>query len=168
MPRIDQIDRRTDVVLLLFHHAESIRGVAKLQQLVFLVEQEATMFDEYGDAFTFEFYPHETGPLSDYVFEEIRLLQELRAIETVPANAQSSITAAETPVGDVFRLTSKGEKIAAELARQLEHAYGEDLSTLVDEYNGMSLSALFQYVCSAYPRFMRKAELEDDVLVKET
>lgn len=168
MPRIDQIDRRTDVVLLLFHHAKSIRGVAKLQQLVFLVEQEATLFDEYGDALTFEFYPHETGPLSDNVYEEIRFLQELRAIETVPSNAQLSTPTAETPVGSIFRLTSKGEKIAAELARQLEHTYDEDLLTLVDEYNAMSHSALLRYVYSAYPRFMTEAELEDDVLVKET
>lgn len=168
MPRIDQIDRRTDVVLILFHHADSIQGITKLQKLLFLVEEETTFFEEYGADLAFDFYAHKMGPFSEHIYEEIRFLQQLGAIELEPMNAEVSSTEDNDLVNKVFHLTSKGEKIASELADQLGTEYENELAALVNEYNRMTLKELLRYVYTEYPDFTTESEIKDDILAEAT
>ena len=163
MPRIDQIDRRTDVVFILLHHAESIRGITKLQKLLFLVEQETDFFADYGDDLAFEFTPHKMGPFSKHVYEEIRFLQQLNAIEMEPMDDQS---AEDDLTNKIFHITPKGEKIAAELANQLEAEYNKELQLVVEQYNHMALRDLLQYVYQEYPSFATESEIKDDILAE--
>lgn len=165
MPRIDQIDRRTDVVFILFHHAESIRGVTKLQKLLFLVEQETEFFEDYGDELAFEFTAHKMGPFSKHVYEEIRFLQQLKTIETEPMEEKSGD---EGLTNKVFHITPKGEKIASELSSQLDTKYDEELEALVAKYNPMELRELLRYVYTEYPSFTTESEITDEILPEAT
>lgn len=165
MPRIDQIDRRTDVVFILFHHAGSIRGITKLQKLLFLVEEETEFFEEYGEELEFEFYAHKMGPFSEHVYEEIRFLQQLKAIEMEPMETG---TEEDDLTNQVFHITKKGEKIAAELVNQLEPEYNEELATLVGEYNELELRKLLRYVYAEYPAFTTESEIKDEILAEAT
>lgn len=166
MPRIDQIDRRTDVVFILFHHAGTIRGVTKLQKLLFLIEKETTFFEEYGDELAFEFHAHKMGPFSKHVYEEIRFLQQLDAIETTPMDETTEVGDGEDLSNKEFSITDKGEKIAAELAARLEPKYDEELATLVEEYNELSLRNLLEYVYTTYPEFTTESEIKDEILTE--
>jgi hypothetical protein len=163
MPRIDQIDRRTDVVFILLHHAGSIRGITKLQKLLFLVEEETEFFEAYNEGLEFEFYAHKMGPFSEHVYEEIRFLQQLKAIKTEPMEAGHK---GDDLTKKVFYLTKKGEKIAAELASQLEPEYDEELASLVEEYNELELRELLRYVYTEYPAFTTESEIKDEILAK--
>ena len=164
MPRIDQIDRRTDVVFILFHHAESIHGITKLQKLLFLIEEETEFFEEYKDDLTFEFNAHKMGPFSKHVYEEIRFLQQLNAIETEPMGDESEDKNDLT--NKIFHITSKGEKIASELATQLEPKHNDELAELVENYNGMELRELLNYVYTEYPSFTTESEIKDEILTE--
>lgn len=161
MPRIDKIDRRTDVVFILFHYAESIRGVTRLQKLLFLVEKETSFFGEYGEDLQFGFYAHKMGPFSENVYEELRFLKQLQAIETEPLSGKNSET--EFTDKKLF-LTPKGEKIAIELARLLESSYNEELESIVERYNQMTLQDLLRYVYTEYPEYTTESEIREDVL----
>lgn len=163
MPRIDQIDRRTDVVFILFHHARSIRGVTKLQKLLFLVEEETEFFAEYGDKLAFEFSAHKMGPFSQHVYEEIRFLDQLKAIEVEPMEGESDESGL---TNKVFHITPKGEKIASGLSAQLEAEYEEELKALVEKYNPMELRDLLRYVYEEYPSFTTESEIKDEILVE--
>lgn len=163
MPRIDQIDRRTDVVFILFYHAGSIHGVTKLQKLLFLVEKETKFFEKYGDELAFEFTAHKMGPFSKHVYEEIRFLQQLKAIETEPMASNSD---GEELTNKVFHISPKGEKIASELSNQLNSEYDDELNGLVKKYNPMELRELLRYVYEQYPEFTTESEIKDDILVE--
>jgi DNA-binding PadR family transcriptional regulator len=164
MPRIDQIDRRTDVVFILFHHAKSIHGVTKLQKLLFLIEEETEFFEEYKDDLAFEFTAHKMGPFSKHVYEEIRFLQQLNAIETEPMEDKTE--GEDDLTNKIFRITPKGEKIAVELANQLEPEHKQELAELTEKYNDMELRELLRYVYTEYPSFTTESEIKDEILTE--
>lgn len=166
MPRIDQIDRRTDVVFILFHYAGTIRGITKLQKLLFLIEKETEFFEECGDDLAFEFYEHKMGPFSENVYEELRFLQQLNAIETQPMEGEDEDPDALT--NKVFTITPKGEKIAAELASQLDDEYNEELAGLVAKYNSMDLTELLRCVYNDYPDYTTESEIKDELFAEAT
>lgn len=164
MARIDEVDRRTDVVFILFYFAEQVRGVTKLQKLLFLVEQETEFFEEYGDDVAFNFAPYKMGPFSDEVYSELEFLLQLSAIESEPMDTPASIGQSDSALGNKeFRITSKGEKIAAQLTDVLEPEYETELEELVAEYNSMGLRELLRYVYSEYPDYAVESEIMDDV-----
>ena len=163
MPRIDEIDRRTDIVFLLFYYAEAIEGVTKVQKLLFLIEQETEFFDAYRDAVAFDFAPYKMGPFSKHVYEELEFLLSLNVIEAAPID-----TAAPSPPDSElaekrFTITSKGEKIAAELESQLEPDYRTELQEIVETYNPQSLPTLLEYVYTEYPEYAAESEILDEL-----
>ena len=168
MPPIDSIDRRTDVVFLLFHYAETIDGVTKLQKLLFLIEQETEFFKAYEEDIAFEFAPYKMGPFSEYVYEELEFLLSLTAIESDPLNSTTPNIHNSEFAEKRFTITSKGEKIANELEGQLEPEYREELQVLVETYNQMSLSKLLEYVYQEYPAYAAESEILDDLDIEPT
>ncbi|WP_226041311.1 SocA family protein [Natrinema sp. DC36] len=151
------------MVFILFHHAGSIQGVTKLQKLLFLVEEETEFFEKYGPELAFEFTAHKMGPFSKHVYEEIRFLQQLKAIETEPMAGDSD---GEEFTNKVFYITPKGEKIASQLSNQLDAEYDEELRALVEKYNPMELRELLRYVYEEYPAFTTESEIKDEILVE--
>ncbi len=154
------------MVFILFHHAESVRGITKLQKLLFLVEEETEFFEERGEDLAFEFYEHKMGPFSEHVYEELRFLQQLNAIETEPMEGESDDPDALT--NKVFSITPKGEKIAAELASQLDDEHNQELAELVAKYNPMDLRELLRHVYTEYPAYTTESEIKDEIFAEAT
>ena len=169
MARIDEIDRRTDVVFILFYFAERVRGVTKLQKLLFLIEQETEFFEEYSDDVAFNFAPYKMGPFSDEVYSELEFLLQLSAIESEPLEKSSDPNQSDRGLGNSkFYITSKGRKIAAQLVKLLEPEYEDELKELVMEYNSMQLKELLRYVYSEYPDYAVESEIQDEVFSEAT
>jgi len=163
MPRIDKIDRRTDVVFLLFLYAEEIAGVTKLQKLLFLIEQETDFFQAYKQDIAFKFAPYKMGPFSEHVYEELEFLLSLGAIESEPLD-DSSTDLTDTDLSEKrFTITRKGEKIASELESQLKPEYQDELRELVREYNSLPLEELLKYVYTEYPDYAAESEILDEL-----
>ena len=164
MPPIDQIDRRTDVVFILFHFQNTIQGVTKLQKLLFLIEQETEFFEEYKDDIAFNFAPYKMGPFSEHVYQELQFLLQLDAIESEPLDQSSQPMVDDAELTNkAFTLTSKGEKIAAELVEILDEEYRDELEDLVDTYGPMSLDELLEDVYRSYPAYTEESEIKDEV-----
>lgn len=169
MARIDEIDRRTDVVFILFYFAEQIRGVTKLQKLLFLVEQETDFFQEYEDDVAFNFAPYKMGPFSDEVYSELEFLLQLSAIESEPMDNATGLETSDSALGNnTFQLTTKGEKIAAQLVEILDPEHEVELREIVMEYNNMGLKELLRYVYTEYPDYTTESEIRDDILQEAT
>ncbi len=166
MPPIDEIDRRTDVVFLLFHFADEIRGVTKLQKLLFLVEQETEFFEEYEEDIAFNFAPYKMGPFSEHVYEELEFLLAMNAIEGRPLGDQNETEILGGLQEKRFVITDKGSKIAKGLADQLEAEYQSELVDLVEEYNRLSLKELLRYVYTEYPDYAAESEIIADLGLK--
>lgn len=166
MARIDEIDRRTDVVFLLFSYAEAVEGVTKLQKLLFLIEQETEFFQAYEDDIAFNFAPYKMGPFSEHVYEELEFLLSLDAIESEPlAGADPDPTESDL-AEQRFVITPKGEKIAAELESQLEPEYRHELSDIVITYNSLPLQELLKYVYTEYPKYAAESEIIDELAIE--
>ncbi|RLM41313.1 DUF4065 domain-containing protein [Haloarcula sp. Atlit-47R] len=164
MPPIDEIDRRTDVVFILFYHMESIHGVTKLQKLLFLIEQETNFFEEYRDDIAFNFAPYKMGPFSEAVYEELHFLLQLGAIEATPLNGSSVDGVGDDDLTNKeFTITSKGEKIASQLVEILEPEYRTEIENLVESYGNLSLQELLEVVYTSYPSFARESEIKDEL-----
>ncbi|WP_458190340.1 DUF4065 domain-containing protein [Haladaptatus sp. NG-WS-4] len=166
MPRIDEIDRRTDVVFLLFLYAETVAGVTKFQKLLFLIEQETEFFEAYEDSVAFEFAPYKMGPFSEHVYEELEFLLSLEAIESESLDATTPELIDSDFTEKRFSITAKGRKIAAELETQLEAEYRTELQTLVEKYNALSLPELIEYVYTEYPSYAAESEILDELAIE--
>lgn len=164
MPKIDQIDRRTDVVFLLFRYADSVRGVTKLQKLLFLIEQESAFFEDYADSVGFNFAPYKMGPFSENVYTEIQFLSDMGAIDFEPMEHTLGAEPTNSLSNKEFSITSKGTKIASQLESILEPVYRYELSHLVTTYNSMDLDDLLEYVYTEYPGYTGESEIKDEVL----
>jgi hypothetical protein len=165
MGQIDTVDRRTDVVFLLFNYGEEVAGVTKLQKLLFLVEEESAFFEAYRDDVGFKFAPYKMGPFSEHVYEELQFLLTLDAIETTPLPDAPTGIERDDLSGQRFTITPKGRKIATELESQLEPKFRYELTVLVEEYNDYSLTELLEYVYSEYPEYAAESEIIDQLNV---
>ncbi len=164
MTRIDEIDRRTDVVFILFYLAKSICGVTKLQKLLFLIEQETDFFKEYEEDVAFNFAPYKMGPFSDEVYSELEFLLQLSAIDLTPMRDSTRGNPPDSRLRNKeFHITPKGEKIASQLVEILEPEYEKELEELVEEYNTMELKELLRYVYTEYPEYAIESEIKDEV-----
>jgi len=167
MPRIDQIDRRTDVVLILFYCQRSIRGVTKLQKLLFLIEQETEFFEEYESDIAFNFAPHKMGPFSEHVYEELHFLLQLGAIESEPMDTPTFPEVDDSDLSNKeFVLTPKGKKIAKELVDILSDDHLSEIEDIVETYGTMSLNEILREVYQTYPDFAEQSEIRDEVLAE--
>ncbi|WP_424016226.1 DUF4065 domain-containing protein (plasmid) [Halorientalis pallida] len=166
MARIDKIDRRTDVVFLVFSYAEAIEGVTKLQKLLFLIEQETEFFQAYENDIAFEFAPYKMGPFSKHVYEELEFLLSLDAIETEPLPGADPNPTDSEFAEQRFTITAKGEKIAAQLESQLEPEYCDELSDTVTTYNSLELQDLLKYVYTEYPEYAADSEIIDELEIE--
>ena len=163
MGRIDQIDRRTDVIFILFYFAEEIYGVTKVQKLLFLIEQETEFFNEFEEDVNFNFAPYKMGPFSQEVYLELHFLLQLDAIDKDDWDAEAEYV--ETDLANQkFVITSKGRKIAQELVEILEPEHREELESLVQQYNALQLNDLLKYVYTEYPTYTIESEIKDEVL----
>lgn len=174
MARIDSIDRPTDAAFLLFHIAEEIEGITKVQKLLFIIEEETLFGEKYGREIDFDFNPYKMGPFSPKVYDEVSLLLNMNAIEKEELDKSHSDAwefedytkqkSSNELAGQRFIITQKGKKIGQELENYLEPQVFEDLKDTVEKKNSLSLNVLLEYVYTEYPKMTTKSEIKDEVL----
>ncbi|RDZ42955.1 DUF4065 domain-containing protein [Haloferax sp. Atlit-19N] len=163
MGRIDRVDRRTDVVFILFYFAEEICGVTKIQKLLFLIEQETEFFLEYEDDIAFNFAPYKMGPFSQDVYSELHFLLQLNAIEKSSWDTDTEYIESDL-ANQRFVITDKGHKIAKELVNILDQSHQQEIQNIVNKYNSLSLNELLEYVYTEYPKYTVNSEIKDEII----
>lgn len=174
MARINSIDRPTDAAFLLFHIAEEVEGITKIQKLLFIIEEETIFGEKYGREIEFDFNPYKMGPFSAQVYDEISLLLNMNAIEKQDMNKSRSDAwefeqyteekSSNELANKKFTITEKGKKIGRELEEYLDEDVFEDLESTIEEMNSLSLDGLLEYVYTEYPDMTTKSEIKDQVL----
>jgi len=167
MARIDTIDRETDIAFLLFYSVNDLEGLTRLQKLLFLIEEESELSEEFSDL-SFDFEAYKFGPFSEQVYDEIELLVNMGAVKVVDPDYDVN-EYLENPNGSEFAgkklvLTKKGEKIAEELCEVLDDSLEKDLEDLVSKYGSMSSDDLLEYVYRQYPEYTENSEIKEEVL----
>lgn len=158
------IDKRTDVLLLLLHIVGDIFGRTKLVKLLFVTGKETNASQAVPDYFAHFAYNY--GPFDDVIFRDVEALARLGLIDTRPPRA---LPPGQRQVDAVYRLTPKGKKFAAALARAQETAPGlvQELSEIARKYGRLSLDDLVRYVYETYPESTTKSLIRDEVLGKK-
>ena len=156
MPRIDQIDRQTDTLLLVFSLSPTIHGVTRIQTLLFLLNNETKYAELYDDSVLFEFSPAKMGPFASAIYDELDFLRALGAIEVTPSPVRRD---SDRPSSsrDVI-LTDKGEKIASQRRALLSEEVATDLEQFGQRYCPMDLSLLLAYVSAEYPTMAARSD----------
>lgn len=180
MAKIDNIDRPTDSMFLLFHYADEVVGITKVQKLMFLIENETEFGNKYSDRISYHFEAYKMGPFSPEVYTQIELLLSMKAIETEDMRKTASEGREmkewyksnewiEEPGSEglsykVFRTTEKGHKIGEALARVIDEQMRSELKEVIQQYNSMPLRQLLQYVYTEYEDMTDKSEIKNEVL----
>lgn len=122
--------RRLVVLLAAANEGEPIRGMTRLQNIMFMLTEEDGEGHPYGYA------AGDLGPRSDVVDEEARCLEEGGILRTD---------------GEDISITRLGKEVAGRIAGE------EDRLTLImiddhkDMFNDLTIDELLAYVYSAYP-----------------
>ena len=174
MAKIDNIDRPTDSVFLLFHFGGEIGGITKVQKMLFLIEKETKFGDAYSGEISMEFKPYKMGPFSAEIYNQVDLLLSMNAITAEPGNFSPSDeyelkkvspdSGSESLSHKVFHTTSKGHKIGKALAEVLEESTRKDLEETIQYYNSMPLRQLLEYVYSNYEEMTGESEIKEEIL----
>ncbi|MGD0409785.1 MAG: hypothetical protein ABSB34_12455 [Candidatus Limnocylindrales bacterium] len=165
-----------DLMVLLLHSPasggdEAIRGMTRLQKLLFVIEQKLTVENS-------RFYPYNYGPFNEEVndaAEALRLAGFLRGAQSVspapPSFAEMMATAQQRsgPRADrkpeEFALTQRGHE-AAERLRQSNRAYDQlfaYISHVRKEWDTPQLDELVEKVYVTWPKYAEKSLIRGEV-----
>lgn len=154
-----------------------IRGITRLEKLVFLLEQEtdaATTLTE-----KLEYRAHNFGPFSQKVYQSIEILRAAGLIEdSAHASATNEDQAEYARVAGIdtapapystrdFRLTTEGRNYYHALVSELPKNLTEQAERLRQQFAGWPLRSLIRYVYEKYQEYTTQSLIRDEILGQE-
>ncbi len=178
------IESAADLIMALLYSpgksnqpGEEVRGITRLEKLVFLLLKEAKFEMQLGKELSFEAY--DFGPYSGTVVDVLDALQGEDLVRTAKIESASlkevadGLIAAQT-AGEMegappktvllYGLTERGERVGHVVFQSLSREEREAITRLKARYNSMNLSDLLEYVYRQYPRMIHKSRILDRVL----
>ena len=155
---------------------EAIRGITRLEKLVFLVLKEGGLESRIDTPF--EYKPYDYGPYSTQVLKEIETLTtvNLIEIEKVPLRSIKEVIdgqAARLGTGgdgefervlEVYRITQRGLRIWEGVVRgKLSREDIETISNIKREYNSMDLDQLLRTVYEKFPEYTAETTMLKEI-----
>jgi hypothetical protein len=152
---------------------DRLEGITRLEKLIFLLEREsraARWLSERGD-----FVPHNFGPFSKKVYQEIDTLVAAGLVEdsAVPASNQDDAWESTHVIGEKpadpyatrnFTLTADGRRYYSALLGELPREAEDTLSEFKGRFGSIPLRQLIRYVYERYPEQTTRSIIRDDVL----
>ncbi len=160
--------------------AEPIRGITKLDKLLYLAVKETAIGLLLDKELEFEAYDY--GPYSSQVYDAIETLKDagLVAVGTEPcvtydevsdadlmdrevATEQESIPLKRTEL-QVYRLSESGMKAGSRLFELLTPEEREGICSIKKKFNAAPLKHLIEYVYKNYPESTVKSKIRKTIL----
>ncbi|WP_141989928.1 hypothetical protein [Rhodoglobus vestalii] len=154
-----------------------IRGITRLEKLVFLLERETSAGGAMTESADFE--PYNFGPFSQKVYQALTTLTAAGLLndtaETSASNEDQYEIAqivgvdaapAEYSTRD-FELTELGRDYFAVLTRELPKVTVSEAADLRKRFAGWSLRQLVRYVYERYDDYTKNSLIREDILGKE-
>lgn len=172
------IESGLDVVMVLLYApgsteeiGESIKGITRLQKLLFLLWKEGKFFENIPNLYGFQAY--DFGPCMDDIYDDLDFAVDIGLIQIneVPSGNEFEDGDEEAFLSDFgfsivmkgsrrdYELTLRGIKAAKEIFDSLGGDDKERLIKIKKKYNSMPFFNLLRYVYQKYPKFARKAML---------
>lgn len=148
----------------------SIRGITRLEKLLFLATKEANVAAQVSEPF--EFISYDYGPYSREVYEAVELLEEAGLLreeavtggQPIDDIEEAAATASERAgVERHFYLTEDGSEVA-KLLQKRNPDLVTALAAIKDKYASLPLRRLIRYVYTAHPEYTQRSLIKDEVL----
>ena len=177
-PSLGAIESGVDVLIGLLYSpgasrkvGEPIKGVTRLQKLLFLLWKEGKFHETLGNLYNFKAY--DFGPCMDDLYDDLEFLQEmgLVKVDEVPSGNEYEGGDEEAFLRDFgfklvpkftrrdFSLTESGLAAGRDLFEGLSKEDQQRLQEVKRKYNGMPFWDLLRYVYKKYPAFAAKSIL---------
>lgn len=172
------VETGLDVVLLLLYApgtsgeaCEPVRGITRLQKLLFLLWKEGGFREDIPKLYNFEAY--DFGPCVDDLYDDLEFAEdiELISIQEVPSGNEFEGGDEDAFLGDFgfklvkratrrdFALTEAGQEAAKEVYDNLDAERRRRLDQTKRRFNSMPFFDLLRYVYHKYPAFAKKSVL---------
>lgn len=150
-----------------------IKGVTRLEKLIFLLERETSSrdwMDEDGD-----FEPYNFGPYSQKVYRAVDMLSAAGLIKDSgsPASDESDTWEKRNKIDDLvpdayttrnFELTERGWRYFEALKNELPPGALDELETFKKRFVSLPLRQLIRYVYQKYEGYTENSIIKDDIL----
>jgi hypothetical protein len=166
------------IVLLLGARADGvapgeIRGVTRLEKLIFLLEKETSSDKWLDEDAGFEAYNF--GPFSQKVYQAVDMLSAAGLVKDSgsPAPDDSDTWEERNGIDDLspdpyttrdFELTERGWRYFEALRTELPAGALEELETFKKRFAPLPLRQLVRYVYQRYDEFTQNSIIRDDIL----
>ena len=154
--------------------AEEIRGITRLEKLVFLAIEEGGFGSRAAD---FRYKAYDFGPYSKEVVDYIAALEGLGLVSAREEKFESFkevvdrvMATGEIPpeeragTVEVYGLTDKGRQVGQRAFERLSQDERRRIEDLKKRYNRMDLTSLLNHVYRNYPAMTKKSKILDEIL----
>ena len=146
---------------------EEIKGITRLDKLLYLVVKETQLGRTLEKEFEFEAYDY--GPYSNKVYDIVEELKDAGIIESKPVRYDSYEEISDAELMDreaapeenatvirgketqIYRLSPGGMKAGQKLFERLSHEEREGLHAVKSKFNRVPLRELIEYIYTRYP-----------------
>lgn len=152
-----------------------IRGITRLEKLIFLLEKETNSKAWLQDDAGFEAYNF--GPFSQKIYQAVDTLAAAELIRDSSRASNSSMDSWEQREGigsaratndpyttRDFELTDRGWKYFEALKKEMPSNSLDELTAFKTQFSPLPLRQLIRYVYARYEQFTTKSLIRDDVL----
>lgn len=154
--------------------AEEIRGITRLEKLVFLAVEEGGFGSRIPDL---EYQAYDFGPYSKEVVDYVSALQGLGLVrtraekfETFKEVVDGVMATGEVPTDEragtveIYELTERGRRVGERAFARLLEDERRAVVALKVRFNRMGLPDLLDYVYRTYPEMTKKSKILDEIL----
>lgn len=159
--------------------AGEIRGITRLEKLIFLLEKETNSKEWLQQDAGFEAYNF--GPFSQKIYQAVDMLAAAQLIEDSSQPSNNSMDSWELREGigldsgstgatsdpyttRDFQLTERGWKYFDALKREIPEKSLKELENFKSRFLSLPLRQLIRYVYTRYERYTTKSLIRDEVL----
>ena len=180
---MDSMTSGLDLLIALFavpgsthEPGEAIRGITRLEKLVFLVLKEGGLEPRIDTSF--DYRPYDYGPYSTQVLKEVETLNtaDLIKIEKVPLRSIKEMIDREAAmfgmdegrgfekVLEVYRMTQRGMRVWEGVVRdKFSKVDIEIISRIKGKYNSMDLDQLLRTVYERFPEYTTETTMLKEI-----
>ena len=157
--------------------SEEIRGITRMEKLLFLLLKEAGFEKKTGGELVYEAY--DFGPYSGEVVDILDALkadglvagriEELQSysevVDGLMATGRYEESAGEKPrTVEIYGLSERGKRVGGALFSGLVSEERRALQSIKKRFNAVELNQLLEYVYENYPEMVRKSKILDQIL----
>lgn len=179
-----EIDDLSDLLLLLLYVpgatgkvGEPIKGITRLQKILFLLVQETEIGKKFADTLSFQAYKY--GPFSSGLYDSIDFLKEMGLIETKQQkydaftqkieemeyedDYESMEEESEPDTIEVFELGNVGKAMAEDIFEELDESKKHELENIKKVVNSLPYLELIRLVYKKYPDYAKVSDIKEKV-----